>query len=98
MKYLDMSGLGVNGFIGFSVKAKDNKANREVHEGFMTLAEDEFSGDYTATLKFLLDNSKLNVKEEALFLEMNGLRERLSVVEGKLVEPVVKEDVNEVSF
>ena len=86
VKYVDMSGLGVNGFVGFSVKAKDNEANRAVHEWFTGLAETNFSGDYTATLRFLKDSVEVDAKEEALFVQLSELNRRVGLVEAKLEE------------
>lgn len=100
VKYMDMSGLGVNGFIGFSVKAKDNDENRAVHEWFTGLAEASFSGDYTATLRFLKDSVEVNAKEEALFVQMNELHSRLGKLDAQLKElksvPSKQEDDDEV--
>ena len=97
---MDMSGLGVNGFIGFSVKAKDNDVNRSVHEWFTGLADANFSGDYTATLSFLKDSVEVNAKEEALFVQLNELSSRLGVLEAQLKEAKSnpKEEDDEVSF
>lgn len=100
VKYMDMSGLGVNGYVGFSVKAKDNEVNREVHGWFTDLSEKSFSGDYTATLSFLKDSVEVNVKEEALFAQINDLRQKVLELEQRITAPqkVVgeQEDVDEV--
>ena len=71
------------GFIGFSIKAKDNECNEQVHKEFREFARQACDNNYTVALKLLLDNKESDYKYEMLYNTLIELQDRVAVLEIK---------------
>lgn len=78
---INLRPLGVDGSIGFSVKAKDTEHNQQIHEGFRQFAFDECDGDYTLALKRLLETYQSDWKYESLRDGIVFLESRIAEME-----------------
>lgn len=76
--------MGVDGYIGFSVKAKDTESNREVIRTFLSFAKDECDDNYTLAIKRLVDNNmNLNLLD-VLAAKVLEVETRVEGVEEKI--------------
>lgn len=97
---VDLSGLqkhGVDGFVRFSIKAKDTPENKAVHGDFKEFAGVVCNDDYTLALKTLLMYYSDRGLFESLYERVAMLEARIQDLEG--YKPgVQKEEVKEEAF
>ena len=72
-----LKGMGVNGHVGFSVKAKDTDHNRSIVEAFLNFAKTECADNYTLAIKRLLESYQNDYKHELLYDEIERLKKEL---------------------
>lgn len=75
--------MGVDGFIGFSVKAKDTEGNRNIIQSFLEFAKEECDDNYTLAIGKLIEGSEENYLGKVLGLKIVELESRLEELEGK---------------
>jgi len=95
---IDLSGLqkhGVEGFLRFSIKAKDTPDNKAVHSDFKGFAGVVCNDDYTLALKTLL----MYYSDRGMF---ETLHERVAELEARVQEleqkPISKEEDKNEAF
>lgn len=66
------------GFIGFTVKAKDNESNLETHTKFREFCKETSDGNYTLGLKYLLDTIDNDYKYQMLYESILDLQEEVA--------------------
>lgn len=69
--------LTPNGFIGFSIKAKNTPQNEAVHTAFRDLAIAECDGNYTLALRKLLENYEMFAHFEVLVDRIVALEQKV---------------------
>jgi hypothetical protein len=79
------------GYIGFTVKAKDNEQNNTIHEAFRTFCKLEADNNYTQGLKMLLDYYSSDMKYEAIWAELQRVKEEMEIMKSVPVKDVKKE-------
>ena len=80
---------GIEGFVRFSIKAKDNEHNKSIHNNFKEFSSIVCGGDYTLALDTLLRCYSERENLEALWSKVKELEARLDALEST---PVEKED------
>ena len=73
--------LGENGYIGFSVKAKNTEENALIHSEFQAFAKAVSKNNYTKALGVLLENFKDDYRFSMLADEIQQLKERVQELE-----------------
>lgn len=79
---------GWNGFIGFSIKAKDTEDNQQVHDAFLDFSKIEAKDDRTLALRLLLANWNDSARFDTIWDYVGMLEERLSILEQKVKQPI----------
>ena len=80
------------GFIGFSVKAKDTEENAGVHTKFREYAKKQCDGNYTLAIKLLLDYVESDYKYQSLFEQILDLGTELDEIKVKVNEDKKEKD------
>jgi len=86
---MDLRDLSDNGFVWFTIRAKDTEHNVNVHKSFQEFANVECKGDYTLALHLLLSYYSDRGMFEAISNKLLELEQRIADVESK---SVVKDD------
>lgn len=68
---------GWNGYIGFSIKAKDTEDNNAVHNAFLEFSKMEAKNDHTLALRLLLGNWQDSGRLDAVWDYMRMLEEKV---------------------
>lgn len=94
---VELDGLkehGVDGKIGFSIKADDTVENQEIHKMFQVYCLHKTRNDYTQGLKLLLQRSyELEEFEYSELIEkVEQLETRIAVLEAKSLESKEKDE------
>jgi hypothetical protein len=89
---LDLRGLSENGFVRFSIKARDTPENIAVHDAFREFARVECDNDFTIALRALLKNYSIDYRFEVMWEHINSLREEVNALH---VKPAPKTDKEE---
>lgn len=87
--------MGWNGYIGFSVKAKDNEVNNSIHEAFKEFSKIEAQNDHTLAIKMLLTCWEDTARIDAVWDYMKHLEQRIVELETKTTEPKKEEKEEE---
>ena len=74
--------MGVNGFIGFSVKAEDNDSNRAIIKSFLEFAKVECDNNYTLAIRKLMEGNQRDYLLEVLSGKILELENKLNEVKG----------------
>ena len=69
--------MGVNGYVGFSVKAPDTAHNRTVVSAFLDMAKTECSDNYLLAIKKLLECYAADYQYELLYDKVVELESKL---------------------
>lgn len=77
--------LGDQGFIKFSIKAKNTAQSQSVHEAFKAFAKAECNDDYTLALQILLRAYEEDFKYASLREQIMELRGELEELKAKPV-------------
>lgn len=73
--------LGENGYIGFSIKAKNTEQNSMIHSEFLAFAKAAAKNNFTKALGILLENFRDDYRFSMLAEDMADLKSRISVLE-----------------
>ena len=92
MEEIKLRDLTDNGFIRFSIKAKDTVENEEVHSQFRTFCKVECDDDYTLGLRTLMNYYSDRGMFEAMWDNLKELEARIVELEVK-DKPVEKKEV-----
>lgn len=71
------------GFIRFSIKAKDTDENKRIHEMFREFCKSEADDNYTLGLKILIEYFSQDFKFESLHLMIEELRSEIDAMKEK---------------
>ena len=74
--------MGVDGFIGFSVKAKDTESNRATIKSFLEFAKVECDDNYTIAIRKLIEGNQRDYLFEVLSAKILELENKLNEVKG----------------
>lgn len=79
----ELKTMGAEGFIGFSVKAKDTEENVAIHEGFKNYCLHNARSDYTQGLRLLLEKAVMleDMETEQLMNKIVELENRIIALE-----------------
>ena len=84
--------MGVNGYVGFSIKAKDNKHNRAIVTSFLDFARIECGNNYTIAIKKLLENNQKDYLLEVISMKVVELENRINELTKSKTKQVVDDD------
>lgn len=71
---INLSEMGVPGYIWLKMKAEDTEQNRAIHDAFREMANVECKDDYTLALGKLLEYYEMDAKVQLLYHEIESLR------------------------
>lgn len=84
------------GYIRFSIKAKDTEDNKAIHDGFKAYCEAECDNNYTQGIRNLLKNYENDFKFQALYELAEYLKTEVAILKREIEElkkkPQVEED------
>lgn len=84
---VNLKDLNAEGFIRFSIKAKDTNENESVHKSFKEFCKLETDDNYTLGLRKLLEYYQGDFKYEALYQEIEDLRLEIAKIKEQLSAP-----------
>lgn len=88
----NLAELGVEGSIGFSIKAKNNEVNIAIHEAFKEFCKYETDNNYTLGIKLLLDNWEQSNKLLYIIERIAQLEQEISQLKQKPKQKEIEEN------